>query len=197
MSRGVALTLTACLGMLLGCATIDDLSGETYRRMGVASLRTETIGLLPMVGGGAVRGFLESAESIFVERLNQNQPGRPWMDPGQSLARIHEAGLESTLTEWARGERSGLPPTQEPLRRMGEAMGTRYLLLTRLHSIELTEGATQVRVTAKLWDSREGETVWEGVGEGRGYVFLVFPWVPSSFEKTMEVASDGLTRRIP
>ena len=68
---------------------------------------------------------------------------------------------------------------------------------TELQRIEMTEGATQVRLTGRIWDIEKGEILWEGIGEGRGYVVLIFPWVPSSFEKTMATASNGLIHRLP
>ena len=182
-----------------GCATIDDLSTETYWKLDLPSksFQQETIGLLPMFGRTAVRDYLTKADAILLESLRRDREGRPWVDSQESLKRIREAGLETLYQDWAKGYTVEHPPQQEPLQQIGKAVGTRYLLLTELQTIELAEGATQVRLTGRVWDTEKGEILWEGVGESRGYVFLIFPWVPSSFEKTMAVASEGLVHRLP
>ncbi|MBI3811801.1 MAG: hypothetical protein HY283_06310 [Nitrospirae bacterium] len=193
--------IVACLagGLAAGCATIDNLSTESYRKLGLPSRlpEGESLGLLPLFGRVSLREYLPGADVIFLESFQHERGGRTWIDPQESLRRIREAGLETLYQDLARGYSIDHPPLQEPLQQIGKAVGTRYLLLTELEQIELTEGATQVRLHGRLWDAEKGEILWEGVGEGRGYVVLIFPWVPSSFEKTMATASNGLVHRLP
>jgi hypothetical protein len=187
------------IGTLAGCATIDNLSTESYRKVGLPSKLSEgeALGLLPLFGRLSFRDYISRADAIFLENFEQQRSGRSFIDPQESLKRIREAGLETLYQDLARGYTVDRPPQQEPLRQIGKAVGTRYLLLTELQRIEMTEGATQVRLTGRLWDTEKGEILWEGTGEGRGYVVLIFPWVPSSFEKTMATASRGLIHRLP
>jgi hypothetical protein len=193
--------IVACLvgGLATGCATIDNLSTESYRKAGLPSRLSEgeALGLLPLFGRRSFREYFSRADAIFLESFERQRSGRSFIEPQESLKRIREAGLETLYQDLARGYTIDRPPQQEPLRQIGKAVGTRYLLLTELQRIEMAEGATQVRLTGRLWDAEKGEIVWEGVGEGRGYVVLIFPWVPSSFEKTMETASRGLIHRLP
>ena len=186
-------------GLPSGCATIDDLSTETYRKFDIPAetFHQETIGLLPMFGRSSVREYLTQADAIFLTSLHRHREDRLWVDSQESLKRIREAGLETFYRDWARAYTVEHPPRQEPLQQIGKAVGTRYLLLAELQRIEVAEGATQVRLTGRIWDTEKGEILWEGIGESRGYVFLIFPWAPSSFEKTMAVASDGLVHRLP
>jgi hypothetical protein len=93
--------------------------------------------------------------------------------------------------------RSTVVPEEGPLNQLASSAGARFLLLTELESVELAEGATHVKLIGRLWDADNGRIVWEATGRGRGYVFLFFPWAPSSFEKTMGVASRGLLRQFP
>ncbi len=199
--RGFAggLLLFGLGGLAVGCATIDDLSSVTYRRVLLPpeTFKESPMAVLPMVGRGGVRGHLHAADAIFLESLQREGQRRIWVEPGESLERIRKAGLESVYDEWSRGYTAAGPPRARPLRALGQAIGSRYLLLTELERIELAEGATQVRIAGRIWDADQGEPLWEGVGEGRGYVFLLFPRVPSSFEKTMAVAANGLVRRLP
>lgn len=187
------------VGGAVGCATIDDLSTQTYRQIGLPSNLSEgeEFGLLPLFGKGSVREYLPEANAIFLDNFQRQRTGRTWIEPQESLRRIRAAGLESAYLDLTAGSSTENPPRQEPLQQIGKAVGARYLLITEVQRIETTEGATQVRLAGRLWDTDKGETLWEGVGEGRGYVFLIFPRVPSSFEKTMAVASRGLIERLP
>jgi hypothetical protein len=187
------------IGAVLGCATIDNLSTESYRKVGLPSKLSEgeALGLLPLFGRVPLREYLPKADVIFLESFQQQRNGRSWIEPQESLKRIREAGLETLYQDLANGYSIDHPPRQEPLQQIGKAVGTRYLLLTELQQIEMAEGATQVRLTGRIWDTEKGEILWEGIGEGRGYVMLIFPWVPSSFEKTMATASNGLIQRLP
>ncbi|HET6466072.1 MAG TPA: hypothetical protein VFH55_10720 [Nitrospiria bacterium] len=185
--------------LTLGCATIDDLSTESYRKVGLPPklFEQQALGLLPLFGRGRVREYLPTAEAIFLESFQQRRDGRSWIDPNDSLKRIHEAGLDAVYQNLVKGYSVQQAPQQDPLQQIGKAVGTRYLLLTELQRTEMTEGATQVQLNGRVWDTEKGEIIWEGTGESRGYVFLIFPWVPSSFEKTMAIASDGLIQRLP
>jgi len=199
LASGSRIFFCLLIAALAGCATIDNLSTESYRKMGLPSELSEgePLGLLPLFGPQTLRDYLSRADAIFLENFEQQRKGRSWMDPQESLKRIREAGLETLYQNLAKGYTTDRPPQQEPLRQIGKAMGTRYLLLTELQRIELAEGATQVRLTGRVWDAEKGEILWEGIGEGRGYVRLIFPTVPSSFEKTMATASAGLIHRLP
>ncbi|MBI3610977.1 MAG: hypothetical protein HY204_09795 [Nitrospirae bacterium] len=187
------------IGMLPGCATIDDLSTESYRKIGLTAepFQKEPLGLLPLFGRYTVREYLPKADAIFLESLKQQRAGRSRVDPGESLNRIRVSGLQELYEGLVRDYTLERPLQQEPLQQIGKAVGTRYLLLAELQRVETVEGATQVRLSGRIWDVEKGEILWEGVGEGRGYVLLIFPWVPSSFEKTMAVASRGLVKQLP
>lgn len=190
----------AVVGLLfVGCATIDDLSQESYRAVGLsgATLETQTISLLPMFGKGENRTYLGPADQIFVDVLKRNRPDRTVMPPEETLRLIRERGLEATYQSVAKSYSTARVPEETPLKELGQALGTRYLLLTELEGVEVVEGATQVRLRSRLWDAEQGDILWEGIGEGRGYVVFIFPWTPSSIEKTLAVASRGLSRRLP
>jgi len=198
---GIGSGLLACLvgWLTLGCATIDDLSTESYRKVGLPPklFEQQALGLLPLFGRGSVRDFLPTADAIFLESFRQRRVDQSYIDPHESLKRIRDAGLDAVYQNLVKGYSVQQPPQQGPLQQIGKAVGTRYLLLTELQRLEMTEGATQVQLNGRVWDIEKGEIIWEGTGESRGYVFLIFPWVPSSFEKTMAIASDGLIQRLP
>jgi len=157
----------------------------------------QPLGVLPMFGASSLRDYLPQADAIFLENFQEERPAREWINPSQIAQRIQEAGLDTVYRDFSKTFAMKNPPIQEPLHQIGKAVGARYLLLTELQQMETAEGATEVRVAGRLWDSEAGESVWEGMGESRGYVILMFPWVPSSFEKSMAVASKGLIDHLP
>lgn len=192
----------ACLvliGWASGCATIDDLSSETFRQPDLREqeLRIGTVAALPLLANGGSRGYLGSGSRVFAETLAQQWTGRNVLLPDEAVDRIKTSGAEPVWRTVAAQYRSNLVPEEGPLNELASSAGARFLLLTELESVELAEGATHVKLTGRLWDADTGRVIWEATGRGRGYVFLFFPWAPSSFEKTMGVASRGLLRQLP
>lgn len=198
LARAAAASL-AVIVWAAGCATIDDLSSETFRQPGLPEqeLRQGTVAALPMVARGGSRGYLDSGRRVFAEALAQQWAGRDVLLPDEAFDRIRTSGAEPVWRTVAEQYRSNVVPEEAPLNQLASSAGARFLLLTELESVELAEGATHVKLVGRLWDADNGRIVWEATGRGRGYVFLFFPWTPSSFEKTMGVASRGLLRQFP
>ncbi len=164
--------------ILAGCASINDLSRETYRKgfLKVDRISKEEIAVLPMTGDANTAPYLLTARGIFNDVMTEM---RPQMRPSEPLpvAPQNEVLEESAF--------ASLKKT------------TRFLLQTELNQVEVVEGATQIQVHGRLWDVQLGEVIWEGVGESRGHLFLFFPEAPASFEKAMEVATRGFIRKMP
>jgi TolB-like protein len=76
-------------------------------------------------------------------------------------------------------------------------LGVRYFLQTDIRISGVEGGAEHVRIFGRLWDGKTREILWSGYGEARGYVYLFFPAIPASFEKTSYRAIQGLVKRIP
>jgi hypothetical protein len=170
-----------------GCASISDLSHETYKKgfLKIDPLGKEETAVLQMTAENATRDYLPKAQEIFNILMQETQPSiRPL-----SLF----SGADPSFT---------LPQTKKVLEESDFAMirkatAIRFLLQTNLQRVEVIEGATQVRIEGRLWDIEQGDILWEGVGESRGHLFLFFPAAPASFEKAMEVASRGFIRKLP
>lgn len=185
--------------LFFGCVGIDDLSREEYRRgvLYTNNLSRETIAVMPMVGRGANRDYAKTAESVFYKALAEMRQQSNLISPDEARAKI-EANQLGPLLERLREERSFKKVAEErDVAELKKVFGTRFLLQTELQQVEVTEGATQVRIQGRLWDIEMGDIIWAGTGESRGYLFIFFPRVPASFEKAVEVASRGLIRRMP
>lgn len=85
----------------------------------------------------------------------------------------------------------------ENLQVLSIKFGTRYFLQTDIRISGVEGGAEHVRIFGRLWDGKKKEILWSGYGEARGYVYMFFPAIPASFEKTAYQAVKGLVKRIP
>ncbi len=172
-----------CLLLLLlsaeGCGGIGDYSREVYSKGYLASdpITKEAVAALPMTGENETLQYLEAAREIFTNRMTEMQPRiRPL---SHSISPTKEVLEESDFAS------------------IKKTTSIRFLLQTELRQVQVLEGATQVRIEGRLWDIEQGDILWEGVGESRGNLFLLFPTTPASFEKAMDVASRGLIRKLP
>lgn len=185
--------------LFFGCVGIDDLSREDYRRgvLYTSNLSTETIAVMPMIGRGANRDYMKTAEKIFYRALTEMRQQTQLISPEEGRNKI-EANQLGPLLERLKKETSFKKVAAEKdVAELKKVFGTRFLLQTELQQVEVIEGATHVRLQGRLWDIEMGDIIWEGTGESRGYLFLFFPRVPASFEKAAEVASRGLIKRLP
>jgi hypothetical protein len=183
----------------VGCSSIQDLSQETYRRGFLAerSLADEPLAVLPMWAKGETREYLPAAERIFVDALKEMRPNLRLLPPGEILPRLRTLGIESEYRSAKEAFTQGRVAREEDLRRIGQALKTRFVLETVLDRTEIVEEATQIRILAELWDVELGNVIWRGTGGARGYLFLIFPRVPASMEQAVEVASRGLIKKLP
>ncbi len=177
----------------VGCARIGDLSGERYRVGVLFSLPNETVVILPMQAAEKYREDLPMAESIFYRGLTEMRPQMQRVSPQESRARLEAASLFPIL-ERLEGD---VPFSEREMAPLHKLFGTPFFLQTFLSEAQTLEGATHVRIRSRLWDMEKGDIVWEATGESRGYLFLFFPTTPASIEKTLEVASRGLIRKLP
>jgi len=188
------------LSSFASCAdSINNLSAEIYAIDGFSSssLVHEGIGVLPTVSGDGTKD-----ESLMVSRLLGDQmaakvPGNRLTGPdkiGEKIAKDPNLGRLWAQIEPHVSAHSvkGLEATQF----LGQSLGIRFLLETQIQMAEEAGGAEQVRIFARIYDINRKRIVWEGFGEGRGYVKLFFPSVPATFRETATVAVRGIISKI-
>ncbi len=176
-----------------GCTSISDLSHETYKKgfLKIDPLGKEETAVLKMTAENSTKAYLPKAQEIFDILMQETQPSVLPLslltdaDPNFSLPQTKKVFEESDFA------------VLKKTTALSQRPGLRFLLQTHLQQVEVIEGATQVRIEARLWDIEQGDILWEGVGESRGHLFIFFPTAPASFEKAMEVASRGLIRKLP
>jgi hypothetical protein len=194
---GRPLLFLMLMGFLAGCASINDLSRETFRRGTLVDhpLAREGVAVLPMWSRGEVRDYLPSAQEIFLAAFAQMRPNLRIIAPKETRRLLEEVDSAYRSAEEAFTARR--VSREEDLRQIGRTLNARFVLESVLDRAEIAEGATQVMIRAQLWDVEMGDVVWEGIGESRGYLFLIFPRAPASLEKALEVASRGLIKQLP
>lgn len=181
------LLLAVVVPLGMGCASISDLSHETYKKgfLKIEPLGKEETALLQMTTDNAASEYLPKAQEIFNIVMQETQPRvRPLSFFSGADASFALPHTKKVLEESAFATLKKTTPI-------------RFLLQTNLQQVEIIEGATQVKIEGRLWDIEQGDILWEGIGESRGHLFLFFPAAPASFEKAMEVASRGLIQKLP
>ena len=190
---GILLALACCSD------SINNLSSELFSDEGFSPsvLEKEGVGLLPTVPGEGTR--IQAAEvstildHLFAQKL---RPGLFHSSRELTNRFDHDKVLVAAWSKIAPHISVHSVTGLERTKAFGKRLDLRFLLETQIQMAEEAGGAEQVRIFARIFDTVRGRIVWEGVGEGRGYVKLFFPSVPATFKETASVAAKGLIAKI-
>ncbi|MEK7748212.1 MAG: hypothetical protein AAB300_03970 [Nitrospirota bacterium] len=187
MSKTIKIIVLFGLFTFSACSSISDLSRETYQKGFLRGdyIEKQNTAILEMTAESSADTYLPTASAIFNRLIKERVPNLPFLSSVSLPHRSFTLPLTKKVLEES---------TFKPI--LG-ITSVRFVLQTHLQLAEVAEGATQVAIYGRLWDMEQGDILWEGVGESRGYLFLFAPTVPASFEKAMEVASRGLIRKLP
>ena len=190
-------------GMLLflaSCAdSINNLSTEIFSIDGFSSssLSRQGLAILPTVEGDASKSDAHTISGLLNGMIAKKIPAKSLVNSETIEQKIRDDKTMATL--WNQMEPhisahsvKGLEATHSA----GRILGVRYLLETQIQMAEEAGGAEQVRIFARIYDVARGRIIWEGVGEGRGYVKLFFPSAPATFKDTATVAVRGVVSGI-
>ncbi|MBI1821676.1 MAG: hypothetical protein HY036_05920 [Nitrospirae bacterium] len=190
-----------CLAALLsgGCSTIDHFYTLHYKKLALshAELVRDGVAVLPMASLYEEAEYRKSAQEIFLRSLKGLQKDFDLIEPFQAAKLATEAGVYDSFSQLTGSNLQKEVPRLLLVRKVGRAMGKRFLMRPELVNTRVTEGATQLTLRAQIWDVEAGEVVWEASEETRGYVNLVFPQTPAPLEKVMEVAAINLIKKMP
>jgi hypothetical protein len=195
-------TLPASILTLLllgGCASIEHNYSENYKKLTLshAQLTHDGLAVLPMNFRYEEESYVKSAQAIFLKNLKGLEKDVVLVEPTEGAQLAKESGAYEAYLQLTQMDLQKEIPRELFIRKVGRALGKRYLLLTELSDTRLSEGATQIKIRAQIWDIEVGEIVWEASEESRGYVVLIFPQTAAPLEKVMEVASIDLIKRMP
>jgi hypothetical protein len=118
-------------------------------------------------------------DEMLLNELQKRHPSFQLVTPGDVLKRFNDKGLAAAYEKFTWGfTRTGFD--DDLLKRFGEALGCRYLLISQAVVTEYKSEASYtlvwtfgrkstlraVKISSQLWDTRSGSQIWEGSGVG-------------------------------
>jgi hypothetical protein len=186
---GFAIGLT----LLAGCgpphlADTHTTSTPRPQSFDVAALAREPVAVLGVVTPGGLQGFGPVLAHALDASLSKTSPPIRGIAAYETMNVLNDHGLAAQYADLLAGySRSGILE-REKLRRVGRAVGCRYLLLPGLAQLEqlladrfeavglkiVRNRVVTLRLWLQLWDAETGRIVWESSGETTGSSLLVF-----------------------
>jgi hypothetical protein len=134
------------------------------------------LGMIPIAGNEV------GVSNFLAEVLSKVAPGIQVIDPLESVTRINKSGLGEVYGKMHEGAMWSNILAQEPLQRLGAAVGARYVFQPRvmLFNQSMTDRwaipifgvrisqtrATVLRLALQLWDAETGALLWFSAAEG-------------------------------
>lgn len=185
MTSGVTRTISALTAALLtACTPVytwDTNTTSTARppSFDVSELSHQPVATLAIIAPGALQGFsIPLSHALVATLANASPPIRAI--PAHEIANtLNDQGLGTEYADLLSGfARNGIMD-RERLRRIGSALGFRYLLLPGLTQFDqamldrfevagikvMRTRLSVLRVWLQLWDTRTGHILWESAGE--------------------------------
>lgn len=193
------LTTLLALFFFNGCASIDHNYSLNYKKLTLShdQLVHEGLAVLPMSFRYEQELYIKTAQSIYLKNLKGIEKDIALIEPSEAAKLSKESGVYEAYLQLTQMDLQKEVPRELLIRKVGRAIGKRFLMIPELSDTRISEGATQLKIRAQIWDIEVGEIVWEASQESRGYVILIFPQTAAPFEKVMEVASIDLIKKIP
>ncbi|MDA8028108.1 MAG: hypothetical protein M0Z25_03900 [Nitrospiraceae bacterium] len=200
-SRTRNLVVSILFLLLSSCAdSINNLSKEIYSAEGFSPvlLAKGKTALTPTIPGSGTTQEAETIGTLLDRAMKKHftQPGALMEESSVSDQIRHDSALASLWTQMAPHISAHSIRGMTATRIFAQRLGVRYLFETQIQMAEIAGGAEQVRVYARIYDTKQERIVWEGVGEGRGYEKLVFPSTPATFRIVADTAVKGLVDKL-
>jgi hypothetical protein len=167
---------------MVGCAArVIDTSKLQYiaPEFDANSLAKEGLSLLPVVAGAGQEGLRRPLGSDLNRHLSGKLPEGKFFGNLETIDLINNAKLTEDYSKAIDDYNRSAILNKETLRKIGEAIGVRYLLYVKLLEQVQTQGLTRgslsgdliktrgkkVSLFGQVWDCTLGDVVWEGTGE--------------------------------
>ena len=185
MTGGVSTTIVALTAALLvGCAPVytwDTNTTSTARpaSLDISELSQQPVATVAIVAPGALQGFSILLSHALVATLANASPPIRAVPAHEIANTLNDQGLGAEYADLLSGfARNGIMD-RERLRRIGAALGARYVLLPGLAQFDqalldrfevagikvIRTRVTVLRVWLQLWDTGTGHILWESAGE--------------------------------
>ena len=180
--RGIIPLLAAAL--IVGCTPLylsDTHTTSTPRSQlfDVAELVREPVATVGLVTPASLQGFNPPLSHALNAALSEASPAIRGIAAHETLNILNQKGLAAEYNALIAGFGRGGILEREPLRRIGVALSSRYVLLPGLAEFNqdiidrlsiygwnfIQSRVTTLRLWLQLWDTQTGKIVWESAGE--------------------------------
>jgi hypothetical protein len=188
-SPGAVLALS--LALASGCNPLHAVDADTTstpRPSIVGDITARPLAVLGVVTPAGQQGFGPVLAHALDASLAAASPAIPDIPAWETMSTLNEHGLATPYADALSGfARSGILD-RERLRRIGAALGCRYVLLPGLAQIEdvladrfeamgikiVRNRIVTLRLWLQIWDAETGRIVWESSGEATASSMIVF-----------------------
>lgn len=180
--RGIIPLLTAAL--IVGCTPLylsDTHTTSTPRPQffNVTELAREQVATLGLLTPAGLQGFNPPLSHALNAALTEASPSIRGIAAHETVNVLNQQGLATEYGTLIAGFGRGGILESEPLRRIGSALSSRYVLLPGLAEFNqviidrlsiygwnfIQSRVTTLRLWLQLWDTQTGQIVWEAAGE--------------------------------
>ena len=214
---GTVLAFTAAL-LAAGCGPVylsDTHATSTPRAesFNVGALASEPVATLGVVAPASLQGLSPTLSLALAAALAEVSPPIPKISAIETVNQLTDQRLAAEYADLLTGFARNGVLERHRLRRIGSALGSRYVLLPGLAQLDetiidkfeagglklLRNRVTTLRLWLQLWDAQTGHIVWESAGEITVSTVLLSPKQAVPLEETIQkllfsMIQDGLLR---
>jgi len=213
MSKVKMFSVLLAFFLLVSCvAKMQDVSTVTYAKVGFdrESLKTSGVAILPISAGEGIEGYRRpfgDAVNISLGTLGGEISCLKWQE---TIDLLNQHDLASRYQEAIIRYKDTSIIDKNLIIDMGRSLGVRYFLFIELQPFQndsqlkpsllsdgfYTQETKGVQAIGQLWDSEDGDVVWEGIGGAKaqsGELSYIKTHNPEEYSK---MAADGLVRQL-
>jgi len=209
-----SLVLACCLSLISACGTVSNqvTPSTVFSNLSLepGQLRQHGVALLTPATVTGQEEDKQTLALIFAETVRVQLPETRVVTLPEALGAINRAGLANDYRRMLEDYRDTGVLERDGLRRVGQAVGVRYLVLLKLASFnqDMRERFSifglrlfqtlyaNIRLYVQLWDSDQGIIAWEAVEELH-YAYDSGAERPVTFRVAVEEAARQLIARLP
>jgi len=172
-----AILLAACAPPRV--SRIHTTSTSRLSQSATAEVAREPIATLGVLAPAGLQGFSPFLLHAFAAALAEVAPSLRVMSGHDTVNRLNEHGLATEYAELMGGFARNSILDRDRLRRVGSALGARYVFLPGLAELNhnlvdkyemvglkiVRNQVTRLRLWLQVWDVQSGHILWESVGE--------------------------------
>jgi hypothetical protein len=212
-TSGRSLMGICSLLLLVGCTTSSQIHPTTLHKnlsLPPGALQQYGVAFLTPSTVTGQEQDQQTAALIFAEQMRVQLPTVRVVSLPESLGAVNRAGLAPEYRQMVEAYRdTGIFP-REMLTKIGDAIGTRYLVQLKLagfsqdvrerlsiFGVRLSQTLNaNIRLYMQIWDAETGTIAWEG-SEEMSYAYDSSAEVPVTFRRVVEGAAQQLIQNLP